>query len=119
MDSWSAMPAGRRWKAQQPKWLLGKGLRKTFLYGLDRCDSGKPLVLLGSPWGVLWFSQQGTQAAALLGSEMTPEQERSLAPFRLITVALDNDAAGEVRGSPIIERLKAAGHKVLKARLME
>ena len=105
-------------EGQEPKWLLGKGLKKTFLYGLDRCDSGKPLVLAESPWAVLWFSQQGTQAAAFLGSEMTLEQERSLAPFQLVIVALDNDATGETRSVPIIERLKAAGHKVLKARLM-
>jgi DNA primase len=106
-------------EGQEPKWLLGKGLKKTFLYGLDRCDSGKPLVLAESPWAVLWFSQQGTQAAALLGSEMTPEQESCLAPFELVIVALDNDTAGEAKSGPIIERLKANGHRVLKARLME
>jgi DNA primase len=106
-------------EGQEPKWLLGKGLKKTFLYGLDRCDVGKPLVLAESPWAVLWFSQQGTQAAALLGSEMTLEQEQCLAPFHLVIVALDNDAAGEERGRAIVGRLKAAGHQVLKARLME
>src|ERR1039458_6339960 len=106
-------------EGQEPKWLLGKGLRKTFLFGLDRCDSAKPLVLVESPWAVLWLHQNGAQAAALMGSEMTVEQEGCLTPFGVITVALDNDAAGNEKAAPIVERLKAAGHKVLKARLKE
>jgi hypothetical protein len=28
-----------------PKWLFGQGLRKTFLYGLERCDPAKPHAL--------------------------------------------------------------------------
>ncbi len=42
-------------EGQEPKWLLGKGLRKTFLFGLERCDPAKPLVLVESPWAVLWL----------------------------------------------------------------
>lgn len=104
---------------QDPKWLLGKGLVKSFLYGLDRCDPAKPLVLVESFWAVPWFYQQGMQAAALMGCEMTAEQEEYLKPFVVITVALDNDAAGNEKAAPIVGRLKAAGHKVLKARLKE
>ena len=59
-----------------PKWLFGKGLRKTFLYGLERCDPVKPLILCESLWGPLWFHEKGLQAAALMGSEMTEGQER-------------------------------------------
>ena len=106
-------------EGQKPKWLLGKGLRKTFLFGLDRCDSAKPLVLVESPWAVLWLHQNGAQAAALMGSGMTVEQEGCLTPFGAITVALDNDAAGNEKAALIVERLRAAGHKVLKARLKE
>jgi DNA primase len=101
-----------------PKWLMGKGIRKTFLYGLERCDAGKPLVLVESPWAVLWLNQNGGQAAALLGSEMTEAQEECLEPFGVITVALDNDAAGNEKAGQIIARLRR-NHKVLKARLME
>jgi DNA primase len=54
-----------------------------------------------------------------MGSEMTAEQEECLTPFRAITVALDNDAAGNEKAAQIVERLKAAGHKVLRARLIE
>ena len=38
-----------------PKWLFGKGLKKTFLYGLERCDPAKPIILCESP-GPLWLA---------------------------------------------------------------
>jgi DNA primase len=100
-----------------PKWLFGKGLRKTFLYGLERCDPAKPLILCESLWGPLWFHEKGLQAGALMGSELTEEQERSLHSFGTITVALDNDAAGNEKAAHICDRLRAK-HRVLKARLI-
>jgi DNA primase len=100
-----------------PKWLFGKGLKKTFVYGLERCDSAKPVILCESLWGPLWFHEHGVHAAALMGSEMTEEQEQCLEPFPVITVALDNDAAGEEKAARISERLKAK-HRVLKARMI-
>jgi DNA primase len=101
-----------------PKWLFGKGLKKTFLYGLDRCDQSKPLILCESLWAPLWFHEKGGQAASLMGSEMTTEQEKSLEAFPVITVALDNDAAGNEKAVRICERLRGK-HRVLKARLIE
>jgi len=101
-----------------PKWLFGKGLKKTFLYGLERCDPAKPFILCESLWGPLWFHEHGVQAASLMGSEMTEEQERCLDPYPTITVALDNDAAGIEKAARICGRLKAK-HRVLKARLIE
>jgi DNA primase len=102
-----------------PKWLFGKGLKKTFLFGLERCDPTKPLILCESLWGPLWFYEHGLQAASLMGAEMTKEQERCLDPYPVITVALDNDPTGNEKAALIGDRLKAAGHKVLKARLKE
>ena len=101
-----------------PKWLFGKGLKKTFLYGLERCDPAKPLILCESLWGPLWFHEHGLQAASLMGSEMTEEQERCLDPYPTVTVALDNDATGIEKAARICGRLKAK-HRVLKARLIE
>jgi len=101
-----------------PKWLFGKGLKKTFLYGLDRCDPAKPLILCESLWAPLWFHERGLQAAALMGSEMTAEQERCLDSYPVITVALDNDNAGAEKTARICERLKGK-HRILKARLVE
>jgi len=101
-----------------PKWLFAKGLKKTFLYGLDGCDPTKPLILCESLWAPLWFHEHGFQAASLMGSEMTEEQERCLEPYPVITVALDNDAAGMEKATKICERLKEK-HRILKARLVE
>lgn len=101
-----------------PKWLFGKGLRKTFLYGLERCDPAKPLILCESLWAPLWFHEHGLQAASLMGSEMTEEQERCLDSYPVITVALDNDAAGIEKAARICGRLKEK-HRVSKARLVE
>ena len=101
-----------------PKWLFGKGLRKSLLYGLDRCDPSKLLILCESLWAPLWFHERGFQAASLMGSEMTAEQEMSMGPFSLITVALDNDEAGIKKASDICRRLKEK-HHVIRARLVE
>ena len=100
-----------------PKWKLPAGLRKSFVYGLERCDPHKPLILCESLWGPLWFHEHGLQAASLMGAEMTEEQERCLDPYPTITVALDNDATGIEKAARICERLKAK-HRILKARLI-
>jgi DNA primase len=100
-----------------PKWLFGKGLKKRFLYGLGPVDPAKPVILCESLWGPLWFYEHGSQALSLMGSEMTEEQERCLDPYPVITVALDNDAAGRERAVRIRERLRGK-HKVLKANLI-
>jgi hypothetical protein len=97
-----------------PKWKLPMGLVKSFLYGLEKCDPGKPLYLVESPWACLWLFQHGAQAAALLGSSMTEAQENLLAPYADIRIAMDNDDAGRSAADKIYERLKA-NHRVTKA----
>lgn len=101
-----------------PKWLFGKGLVKSFLYGLERCDPAKRVIVVESLWGPPFFHEQGLQAAALMGSELTAEQERCLDPFATIIIALDNDATGREKAGRIRERLKGK-HRVLNAILME
>jgi DNA primase len=100
------------------KWLVGKGLKKTFLYGLERCDPAKPLILVESFWGPPFFYEKGLQAASLMGSELTESQEQCLDPFPVITVALDDDSTGIEKAALICGRLKGK-HRVLKARLVE
>jgi DNA primase len=100
------------------KWLIGKGLKKTFLYGLEQCDLAKPLILVESFWGPPFFYEKGLQAASLMGSELTESQERLLDPFPVITIALDDDPPGIEKAARIRERLKGK-HKVSKARLIE
>ena len=110
--------AGRSVDAAEPKWKLPAGLHKTFLYGLERCVPDNPLILVESFWAVLFFWEQKTQVAALMGKELTEAQERRLAPFKTIIVAMDNDSAGQAAAEKLVARLKP-NHKVLKARLME
>ena len=100
------------------KWLIGKGLKKTFLYGLERCDPAKPLILVESFWGPPFFYEKGSQAAALMGAELTDSQERCLEPFPVIVVALDDDPPGIEKAARIRERLRGK-HRVMKARLVE
>ena len=63
-------------------------------------------------------NQHGQQAAALLGSTMTEEQEKCLAPFITITVAMDNDEPGRAAAEKIVARLRPR-HKVLRAYLVD
>jgi len=103
---------------EHPKWMLPKGLNRTYLYGLEKCDTAKPVVLLESPWGVLHLFQHKVQAVALIACAMTEAQERRLDPFKEIVVAMDNDTAGHEAAEKIIARLKP-NHKVTRAFLKE
>jgi hypothetical protein len=105
--------------AEHPKWMLPKGLNRTYLYGLEKCDPSKPLILCESPWGVLHFFQHGVQAVALIGCSMTDAQEARLAPFHTITVAMDNDEPGRTAARKIAARLKSLGKNVRTAFLRE
>lgn len=99
---------------ENPKWRLPNGLHRTFLYGLEKCDPSKPLILAESCWAVLFFHQHQHHCAALLGSSLTPEQEMLLEPFAEIRIALDDDLAGRTAAQKIYERLKP-NHRVTKA----
>jgi DNA primase len=103
---------------ENPKWKMPVGLVKSFLYGLERCDPPKPLVIVEGCWEVLRFHQQGIQTASLLGSYMTAAQERCLDPFGTIWVMMDDDEKGRAASDGISARLRAK-HRVLIARLKE
>jgi len=101
-----------------PKWRLPKGLLKHFLYGLEKCDPAKPLILAESFWSPLFFREKGMQAAALMGTTLNDEQERCLEPFKVLWVALDNDEAGRAASEKLVQRLKGR-HTVRVAHLRE
>lgn len=104
--------------ADNSKWRLGKGLKKTFLYGLERCDPAKPVIIVESPWAVLWFDERGQQAASLLGSEMTEAQEKQLEPYPTLIIAFDNDEKGREAAVKVVIRLRGK-HKVIRSFLQE
>ena len=102
---------------ENPKWLLPRGLQRTFLFGLEKTDPTKPpLILCESPWGAIWLTQHKLQAAALVGNSLTDAQERLLEPYAEIRVCMDNDFAGREAAAKIAERLKP-NHKVTRAYL--
>jgi DNA primase len=103
---------------ENPKWKIPAGLQRTFVYGLEKCDPAKPLILCESPWGCLWLFQHGRQAAALVACSMTSEQEKRLEPFKVIQLAFDNDQSGRDATAKIVERLRGK-HTVLKSYLKE
>lgn len=104
--------------ADNPKWLLPKGLHRSFLFGLNKCRAEKPIMLVESPWACLYFHQHRLQAAALVGTSLTESQERLLDPFKEIVIAMDNDDAGRAAAEKLVARLKPK-HKVSRAYLKE
>jgi DNA primase len=113
--------AGRTVEAvteENPKWRLGKGLVKNFLYGLERCDPAKMLIVAESYWSPLFFGERGHQACAIGGTEMTEEQERSLEPYGTIILAMDGDQAGRNAADKIAGRLRGK-HRVIRSILKE
>jgi len=101
-----------------PKWKMGKGVVKSMLFGLDRCTADDAVVLVESPWAVLWLRERGTQAAALLGKELTEGQEKAIAPFRMLSLGLDYDDAGREATEKIAARLRAS-HAVKRSYFRE
>jgi hypothetical protein len=104
-------------EGQEPKWKMGVRHR-TMLFGLERCDLAKVLIVCESPWSVLWFFQGGHQCAALLGTSMTEEQERRLELYGTIILGMDNDEAGKEASQKLAERLMKH-HKVIRSFLKE
>jgi len=89
-----------------PKWETAGGIAQELRLRAGTLRSDEAAHPLRSFWGPLWFHEHGLQAASLMGSEMTEEQERCLDPYPTITVAFDNDAAGVEKATGISERLK-------------
>jgi len=96
---------------------LPPGFVKSFLYGLERCNPAKLLILVESAWAVPFLYQRGFQAAALLGSSLTDAQKPTLAPFRDICVCMDNDEPGRAAAQKIANALRGH-HRVHKAFLL-
>jgi DNA primase len=103
---------------ENPKWKLPAGLVKSFVYGLERCDPTKLLILTESFWAPLWFYQRGAQAASLMGTDLTEQQEKALTPFGAICIAFDRDEKGREATERIASRLRGK-HKITKATLVE
>lgn len=103
---------------ENPKWRMGKGLTKSMLFGLERCDPACTLTIFESPWAVLWYFERGLKGCSLLGSELTEGQEKKLEPYHNICLAMDDDEAGREAARKLSERLRVR-HVVFRSFLRE
>lgn len=104
-------------EGQEPRWKFG-AKQKSFLFGLERCDPSKPLILTESCWAALYYFERGHQCASMMGSALTEAQEQRLVPFDTIILAMDADEKGKAAGEEIRRRLRK-NHKVIVARLKQ
>jgi DNA primase len=105
-------------RPDNPKWKVPANLVKSFVYGLERCDTAKPLILGESLWLPPFMQEKGMQAASLMGAEMTPEQEKCLDSFNVIWLSFDSDDVGKEKAARIRKRLEKH-HTVRLAPLRE
>ena len=103
---------------QAPVWKFG-AQHKSFLFGLERCEPAHPVIITESCWAVLFFFERGQQAASMMGSDLTAEQETQLVPFEVVILGLDNDEKGKEAAAKIHDRLERNGKKVIRALLRE
>lgn len=103
---------------ENPKWRLGKGLRRTFLYGIERCDPKSPLVVCESPWEAILGHQMGKQTVSLIGCSMTAEQEKRVEPYGTLWIMMDDDKAGHEASELICARLRKS-HRIIRSFLKD
>lgn len=94
------------------KWKLPPRLPKhQILYNLHRINraDSRAIVLVECPWSVMRLHQIGLPAVALLGTALSPQQQRlllSLYPQRLILL-LDGDDAGRAGSARLFASLRS------------
>jgi len=87
------------------KWRFPRGFPKaTILYRIHLADPTRLLVLTECPWGVMRLHQLGIQAAALLGTSLSPRQQEILHAFTVKILFLDGDEAGRLASRRIAEK---------------
>jgi len=95
--------AGRRLDpehaARYGKWKLPPRLPKTtLLYNFHRLTQPltQPLVVVECPWAVMRLAQLAIPAVALLGTQLSPQQQRLLLPAPRLILMLDGDTPGRL-----------------------
>jgi DNA primase len=113
--------AGRSIDGTEPRYRFPAGFHKSQeLFNLH-CVAGKLcVVLVEGFFDCMKVSQSGYPCVALMGSTMSPMQERMLAEtFSDIVVMLDGDEAGRVATQTISDRLQKVVFKVEMVELPE
>lgn len=101
------------------KWRLPAALPKRsllFNYHRVRQRVSEGLAVVEDPWSVMRLAQAGLPAVALMGTTLSPQQRRLLAPAAILLM-LDGDQAGRTATSAIRAEISAAGQRVVAANL--
>ena len=80
-----------------PKYLYSKGLRKSrVLFGINHVEATDFICVTEGSLDTMWLDQCGYTSVALLGANMSKQQEELLLslPTKEIVLCLDNDQAG-------------------------
>jgi DNA primase len=106
--------AGRSIDGTEPRYKFPAGFhRSQELFNLHRVAGDLSVVLVEGFFDCMKVSQAGYPCVALMGSTMSPTQERLLAErFSDIVVMLDGDEAGRVATQIISDRLRRAVFRV-------
>jgi len=106
--------AGRSIDGTEPRYKFPAGFHKSQeLFNLHRVAGDLSVVLVEGFFDCMKVSQAGYPCVSLMGSTMSPIQERMLAEtFSQIVVMLDGDEAGRVATETITDRLRQVVFKV-------
>lgn len=107
-----------RWPGEppegEPKYRLPEGFKKSLVvfnlyrYPPFRPDTHKqkPILIVEGYWSVFWLHQLGYPAVALMGKELSKEQEVLIAEtLEHVIVMMDGDGAGREAQEKIVSRL--------------
>jgi len=111
--------AGRSIDTTEPRYKFPAGFHKSQeLFNLHRVAGDLSVVLVEGFVDCMKVSQAGYPCVALMGSTVSPMQERILAEtFSEIVVMLDGDETGRTATQTISDRLRQAVFKVETAEL--
>jgi DNA primase len=93
-----------------PKYILPRGFEKRrVLFGLHRVPGSEHLILVEGYWSVFRLHVLGLPAVALMGRELSTEQETLLkeSGARRLTLLLDGDRPGREATGELLPRLAA------------
>jgi DNA primase len=98
------------WQVKAPDWVRNypTGIKKgKTLFGLELADESP--VVVESPLDVVRLHGLGVSAVATFGSKWTDDQFNLLRRFRSVTLAFDNDDAGNKATASLSKKLAEAG----------
>jgi DNA primase len=81
--------------------------KTTLLYNFHRLTQPltQPIVVVECPWAVMRLAQLAIPAVALLGTQLSPQQQRLLLPAPRLILMLDGDVPGRLATARLADTL--------------